>query len=123
MAYLKSALAEALGGHERRDPASVQRRISPSDGVDRVLGQYGFGFDLLEGLSTSDKTFLHRMFNRRHLFSHCGGMVDQEYLDRTGDGTVRLHQVVTVSSAEVRRLLSLVGRVAGNLLDGFESVS
>ncbi len=34
--------AEALGGHERRDPASVQRRISPSDGVDRVLGQYGF---------------------------------------------------------------------------------
>ena len=37
---MKSALAEALGGHERRDPASVQRRISPSDGVDRVLGQY-----------------------------------------------------------------------------------
>ena len=33
--------AEALGGHECRDPASVQRRISPSDGVDRVLGQYG----------------------------------------------------------------------------------
>ena len=32
--------AEALGGHERRDPASVQRRISPSDGLDRVLGQY-----------------------------------------------------------------------------------
>ena len=37
-----ASLAEALGGHERRDPASVQRRISPSDGVDRVLGQYGF---------------------------------------------------------------------------------
>ncbi len=35
-----ASLAEALGGHERRDPASVQRRISPSDGVDRVLGQY-----------------------------------------------------------------------------------
>ena len=37
-----ASLAEALGGHERRDPASVPRRISPSDGVDRVLGQYGF---------------------------------------------------------------------------------
>ena len=35
--------AEALGGHERRDPASAQRRISPSDGVDRVLGQYADG--------------------------------------------------------------------------------
>ena len=44
-----ASLAEALGGHERRDPASVQRRISPSDGVDRVLGQYEmalkFGYD------------------------------------------------------------------------------
>ena len=39
-----SCSAEALGGHERRDPASVQRRISPSDGVDRVLGQYGMDF-------------------------------------------------------------------------------
>ena len=37
------AEAPALGGHERRDPASVQRRISPSDGVDQVLGQYGSG--------------------------------------------------------------------------------
>ena len=35
-----ASLAEALGGHERRDPASVQCRIRPSDGVDRVLGQY-----------------------------------------------------------------------------------
>ena len=32
---------EALGGHERRDPASIQRRISPSDGVDRVLDSTG----------------------------------------------------------------------------------
>ena len=39
--HIGASLAEALGGHERRDPASVQRRISPSDGVDRVLGQYG----------------------------------------------------------------------------------
>ena len=42
--------AEALGGHERRDPASVQRSISPSDGVDRVLGQYG---DLLTWINES----------------------------------------------------------------------
>ena len=37
----ETGASPALGGHERRDPVSVQRRISPSDGVDRVLGQYG----------------------------------------------------------------------------------
>ena len=41
--------AEALGGHERRDPASVQRRISPSDGVDRVLGQHGRHSPVISG--------------------------------------------------------------------------
>ena len=47
-----ASLAEALGGRERRDPASVQRRISPSDGVDRVLGQYDYHERNHQGLDT-----------------------------------------------------------------------
>lgn len=80
------------------------------------------GFDIFQGLSDSDKAFLHRMFNRRHLFAHCGGKVDQEYLDSTGDTTVRLHQIIDVDSKEVRRLINLVKHVALNLLDGFETI-
>jgi Zn finger protein HypA/HybF involved in hydrogenase expression len=82
-----------------------------------------YGFDILDGISEDDRTFLHRMFNRRHLFSHCGGKVDQEYLDRTDDTTVRLNEVVTVKSKEVRRLLALVHHVAVNFLAAFDSIS
>ena len=63
------------------------------------------------------------MFNRRHLFTHCGGKVDQQYLDKTADATVRLNEVVRIDSKEVRRLLVLVNKIATNLLDGFDSIS
>jgi len=82
-----------------------------------------YGFDILNGISEDDRAFLHRMFNRRHLFSHRGGKVDQEYLDRTRDSTVRLNEVVTVKSKEVRRLLALVHQVAANFLGAFDSIS
>ena len=62
------------------------------------------------------------MFNRRHILTHNGGRVDQEYLDSTGDTTVRLHQKIVVRSKEVRRLLPLLKRAAGNLFDAFESI-
>lgn len=81
------------------------------------------GFDILVGISDDDRTFLRRMFNRRHLFAHLGGKVDQEYLDRTGDPEVRLNEVLHVHSVDVRRLLALTQKVATNLLDGFESIS
>ena len=77
---------------------------------------------MLRGIDQRDQDFLHRMFNRRHLFTHCGGKVDQEYLDKTGDRSVRLNEVPKVDSKEVRRLISLEEKMAINLLDGFDSI-
>ena len=82
-----------------------------------------FGLDLLDQLGEDDKTHLHLMFNRRHLFAHCDGKVDREYLDKTNDTTVRLNQVLTVDSKQVRRLVATVTTVATNLLDGFDSIT
>lgn len=82
-----------------------------------------FGFDILENVNQVDRDFLHRMFNRRHLFTHRGGKVDQEYLDKTGDGSVRLNEAIKVDSKEVRRLLTLVELISTNLLNGFDSIT
>lgn len=82
-----------------------------------------YGFDVLRGFDEGEREFLHKMFNRRHLFAHSGGRVDQEYLDKTGDTTVRLNEVVRVRSNEVRRLLTLVRRLADNLLDDLDSLT
>jgi hypothetical protein len=82
-----------------------------------------FDIDMLRGIDQGEQDFLHRMFNRRHLLAHCGGKVDQEYLDKTGDTSVRLNEIVKVDSKEVRRLIHLVDKMAVNLLDGFDSIS
>ena len=77
---------------------------------------------MLEGIDQGEQDFLHRMFNRRHLFTHSGGKVDQEYLDKTDDQSVRLNEIVRVDSKEVRRLILLVERMSIDLLDGFDSI-
>jgi hypothetical protein len=85
--------------------------------------QNWFGFDVLFRFSDDDKTFLNRMFNRRHVLTHNGGRIDQEYLDNTGDTTVKLNYKISVRSKEIRRLIPLLRTIAQNLFQGFESIS
>jgi hypothetical protein len=81
-----------------------------------------FGIGLLDGFSETDTQFLIRMVNRRHLFVHKGGRVDQEYLDRTSDTAVKLHQKLSVRSNEIERLIPLLRRCANLLFSGFEAI-
>jgi hypothetical protein len=82
---------------------------------------YGFGiFD--KGFPDDDRKFVNKMFNRRHLIAHKGGRVDQEYLDNTGDTSVRLHEAIHVHSNEIRRLITLTNTAATNLIAGFDSI-
>lgn len=102
---------EALGG------LSFQALLKSQESILRW-----YGFDILEGVAEDDRSFLHRMFHRRHLFTHKGGRVDQEYLDNTGDGTVKLNQTVRVRSNEISRLIQLVKACGVRLATGFDSI-
>lgn len=75
------------------------------------------------GLSSDDKNFLSHSFNRRHLFTHKSGVVDDIYLTRTGDTTVRLGQKLSITSEEVKKLLGLVKVVGRKFFSGYESIS
>jgi DNA-directed RNA polymerase subunit RPC12/RpoP len=81
------------------------------------------GFDFLENLPAEDRAFLHKMFHRRHLLTHCGGRVDEEYLAKTEDTSVLLHQKVAVHSKEIRRIINLLRGCAERLSVGYESIS
>ena len=63
------------------------------------------------------------MIQRRHLFAHNAGKVDQEYLHKSGDTAVRLHETIRIDSGEVRRIVKLLRAIASNLLDGWESIA
>jgi len=82
-----------------------------------------FAINLFKSVSQADREFLNKMFNRRHILTHNGGRVDQEYLDRTSDTEVRLHQKIVVRSREIARLLPLLKAMAMNLFQGYESIA
>ncbi len=122
------SLANQLRDYMTRFPATPQRRnalkamtfqniLKANDSI-----REWFGFEICDGLLEADRHFLNIMFNRRHLFTHNAGRVDQEYLDNTQDTTVRLNQVLRIRSKEIRRLIDLVSRCGLNLIRGYDSI-
>lgn len=78
-----------------------------------------FGYDLSKGISAEDWQFINKCFQKRHLFSHKLGIVDQEYLDKTHDKTAKLGLRVLISNSEVILLISQVSLLGKNLSDFF----
>jgi hypothetical protein len=81
-----------------------------------------FDIDLLNGLGQDDQEFLRRRFLRRHVYEHASGLVDQEYIDRSGDATVRVGQLLRERSGNVLTLIGLVRTLAKNFDEGFHSI-
>lgn len=54
----------------------------------------------------------HVSFQRRHLLAHSMGVIDQAYLDKTGESTSLLGRRVEVSAAEVEQLVANLREVS-----------
>ncbi len=54
---------------------------------------------------------LQRLFQQRHLLTHCEGMIDQRYLDHTGDRTYGLGQRLVIKATALVRLAAIVTRL------------
>jgi hypothetical protein len=82
-----------------------------------------FAIEIFKGLNQEDPEFLNREYNRRHLIIHRAGRVDEEYLEKTRDTSVRLDQTLRIRSNEVVRLSELLRQCANNFFDEFASIS
>lgn len=89
--------------------------------IERLRGW--FAIEIFKGLNQEDPEFLNREFNRRHLIIHRAGRVDEEYLEKTRDTSVRLNQTLRIRSNEVARLSELLRQCANNFFDQFASIS
>lgn len=85
--------------------------------LDRV-----FGIDLFQGLSLEEQQFAIMMFQRRHIYEHNGGEVDERYIRESGDTSVRVKQVIYETQNSVCKLLSLLVKMGNNLHKGFHSI-
>lgn len=81
-----------------------------------------FDIDIFASMSQSEQDATIRMFYRRHIYEHNGGVVDQKYLDRSGDTGVRLNQRINESKGSVHTLLGSLVKMARNFHDGFHEL-
>lgn len=58
---------------------------------------------------------LKLLFQRRHVLSHRQGIVDQAYIDRSGDRTYAVGQRLVLRDADVLELTSLLAKLAAGL--------
>ncbi|WP_267087068.1 hypothetical protein [Xanthomonas sacchari] len=81
-----------------------------------------FDIDLRSGIKPADAQFIALEFHRRHVFEHNGGEVDEAYLRKSGDASVKLRQLIREDAGNAHRLLDLLAKVAANLHSGFHSL-
>lgn len=81
-----------------------------------------FDIDIGDGVDEADWRFAARMFQRRHVYEHNGGEVDQRYLDDSGDTTVRLKQRIHETRQDVHTLLGTLVRIVLYLHRGFHEL-
>jgi uncharacterized Zn finger protein (UPF0148 family) len=63
-------------------------------------------------LNSADLTTLTRMFQQRHLLAHTQGLVDADYVARTGDTAYRMGQRLVLRDTAVRECLALIEKLA-----------
>lgn len=65
-------------------------KSNPWQNVDRLAKQWrnAFKVDLLDGLDADTVKTLRLAFARRHVLEHNGGVMDEDYIGQTGEGTV-----------------------------------
>lgn len=73
----------------------------------------GSGFD--DYLSTTHLRDLNRFFQQRHLLAHRQGLVDEDYLTRSGDTTYSVGQRLVLREPSVTMALDLIEQLASSM--------
>jgi hypothetical protein len=84
--------------------------------------QQAFGFDFADGLSESDLALINRLFQKRHVLSHKMGVMDDEYVKKSGDSAAVSGRRIRITSEEVASAIKLVGSLGQRLFDQIHGV-
>ena len=56
------------------------------------------------------------MFQKRHLLEHNNGMVDQKYIDKSGDTSYKTGQRIVVKENEAYTLLDIIRKLGNEII-------
>ena len=66
-------------------------------------------------LTAAEISFMKIQFQRRHCLEHCGGIVDQQYIDRSGDHSYLIGQRLVIKETHIKRMLAIVHTLTNGL--------
>lgn len=89
------------------------------EGAKQNLGTL-FKLDLAAGLTNDEWRTAVRAFQKRHLLAHKMGVVDEEYVQKSGDADAVVGRKIKVDANEVRELVQLLGKLAEHLVNGLQ---
>ena len=67
-------------------------------------------------LTTSELDFMIIMFQKRHLLEHNNGMVDQKYIDKSGDTSYKIGQRIIVKEKDAYTLLDIIRKLGNEII-------
>jgi hypothetical protein len=62
---------------------------------------------------------LQVLYQRRHILSHSEGIVDEKYLEKTGDIKYKIGQRIVVSARDIEDLLSILEKLSNGLEEAY----
>ena len=105
---------EALWSRVPNAPAARRNVFqSLSDGSALWEKATGKSYDAL--LEAHERKALTRYFQQRHLLAHREGLVDDDYLTRSGDSAYRVGQRLVIREESTRECVSLVRKLGNSL--------
>lgn len=81
-----------------------------------------FGIDLQTGIVPADWDFAHICFMKRHVLAHAAGVIDQDYLDETMQGSHLLGRRVAVTAPDVDRFAAIIEALGTRLVAALEAL-
>jgi hypothetical protein len=84
-------------------------------GKKRVLQRWGF--DLADAVTEAEWRAACKSFQKRHLLAHRMGVVDEEYIQKTGDPHAIAGRKVTLTATEVAELIGILEKLGRCLYD------
>lgn len=108
--HFADRLYESTTGRKARRNA-FQRIDEGSALWEEASGGRGYG----EWLSDRESHNLARLFQQRHLLQHTGGIVDADYVERSGDQSYEIGQRIVVNPDDLHMLVAILHKLADGL--------
>jgi uncharacterized Zn finger protein (UPF0148 family) len=98
------------GSHEQIKPNAFQN-LEIGDEYWREV----FGESFMDWISDAEYKKLNLLFQKRHLLAHCEGIVDERYIQKSGDSMYKAGQRIVVGVKDVLEMVGLIKILVSNI--------